>query len=123
MALSEELKEILCCPKCKGDLEFKEEENKIICQACHLIYPIKDDIPYHKPDMRDESFKYNKPTTDVIIVVVISTTRLILPDLTGFTQVEIFTTLMTLNINFVIEVVTDNTVEDQTFSSYGDGLE
>lgn len=45
MALSEHLKEILCCPKCKGDLEFKEEENKIICNNCRLVYPIKDDIP------------------------------------------------------------------------------
>ncbi|MBN2381412.1 Trm112 family protein [bacterium] len=45
MALNEQLKEILCCPKCKGELEFKEDENKIICQHCRLIYAIKDDIP------------------------------------------------------------------------------
>lgn len=45
MALSKELKEILRCPQCKGELEFKEEEHKIICNKCKLIYPIKDDIP------------------------------------------------------------------------------
>jgi uncharacterized protein len=45
MALNEDLKQILCCPKCKGDLEFKEEEQKIICQTCRLIYQIRDDIP------------------------------------------------------------------------------
>lgn len=45
MALHKDLKEILCCPQCKGDLEFKEEEHQIICHECRLIYPIKDDIP------------------------------------------------------------------------------
>jgi uncharacterized protein YbaR (Trm112 family) len=45
MALSAELKEILACPKCKGDLEFREEEGEILCRACKLAYPIKDDIP------------------------------------------------------------------------------
>jgi uncharacterized protein YbaR (Trm112 family) len=45
MPISDDLKAILCCPKCKGDLEFKEEENKIICHECRLIYPVKDDIP------------------------------------------------------------------------------
>ena len=40
-----ELKEILCCPKCKGDLEFKDEKDQIICNSCRLVYPIKDDIP------------------------------------------------------------------------------
>jgi uncharacterized protein len=45
MALNEDLKQILCCPKCKGDLEFKEEEQKILCNSCRLIYQIRDDIP------------------------------------------------------------------------------
>ena len=44
-SISKDLKEILRCPKCKGELEFKEDEHKIICQECRLIYPIKDDIP------------------------------------------------------------------------------
>jgi uncharacterized protein YbaR (Trm112 family) len=45
MALSKELKEILACPKCKGDLEFHEEKAEILCRACRLAFPIKDDIP------------------------------------------------------------------------------
>ena len=45
MPLSKELKEILACPKCKGDLEFHEEKHEIHCKACKLVYAIKDDIP------------------------------------------------------------------------------
>jgi len=43
--LDPKLLEILACPKCKGDLEYKEEENQLICHECRLIYEIKDDIP------------------------------------------------------------------------------
>jgi uncharacterized protein YbaR (Trm112 family) len=43
--LDEKLLEILVCPKCKGELEYKPEANELICHACRLIYDIKDDIP------------------------------------------------------------------------------
>ena len=43
--LSKELLEILACPKCKGDLQYDQENQKLICDACRLIYDIKDDIP------------------------------------------------------------------------------
>ncbi|MBN2424346.1 MAG: Trm112 family protein [Calditrichaceae bacterium] len=43
--LNKELLEILACPKCKGDLEYKEAEDKLICHNCRLIYRIEDDIP------------------------------------------------------------------------------
>ncbi len=45
MPIAAELKEILACPKCKGELEFREDEQKIICKACKLVYRIEDDIP------------------------------------------------------------------------------
>lgn len=45
MALSSELKKILACPKCKGDLEFHEEKKEIHCHRCRLIYAIEEDIP------------------------------------------------------------------------------
>ncbi len=45
MALSPELLEILACPKCKGELEHKEKEARLICRACRLAYEIKNDIP------------------------------------------------------------------------------
>ncbi|MBI5546350.1 MAG: Trm112 family protein [Deltaproteobacteria bacterium] len=45
MALSAQLKEILACPKCKGELEFHEEKQQIHCKGCRLVYRIEDDIP------------------------------------------------------------------------------
>ncbi len=44
-ALPPDLKEILACPKCKGDLEFREAEGEIRCLACRLSYRIEDGIP------------------------------------------------------------------------------
>lgn len=45
MPLSADLKEILACPQCKGDLEFHEDRGEIHCRACRLAYRIEDDIP------------------------------------------------------------------------------
>jgi len=45
MALSEELLNILACPKCKGDIFLNEQKEGLTCAACRLIYPIRDDIP------------------------------------------------------------------------------
>jgi len=45
MPLSPELKEILACPKCKGELDFHEEANEIHCQRCRLVFRIDDGIP------------------------------------------------------------------------------
>ena len=45
MSLSSDLLNILACPKCKGQIEFDEAENKIICHACQLRFPVRDDIP------------------------------------------------------------------------------
>jgi uncharacterized protein YbaR (Trm112 family) len=45
MALAPELLEILVCPQCKGDLEYRNDEAVLICHACRLVYPIEDDIP------------------------------------------------------------------------------
>lgn len=45
MTLSKEFVEILACPQCKGKLVYREEENKLLCGTCRLVYLIKDDIP------------------------------------------------------------------------------
>ena len=45
MSVDAQLLEILVCPKCKGDLEYRESENVLICHACALSYPVRDDIP------------------------------------------------------------------------------
>jgi uncharacterized protein len=45
MALAPELKEILACPRCKGELEFRDAEAEIRCLACRLAFRVEDDIP------------------------------------------------------------------------------
>ena len=45
MALSKELPDILACPKCKGDIHLNPAGDGLVCEACRLTYPIKDDIP------------------------------------------------------------------------------
>lgn len=45
MALSPQLLEILVCPKCKGALEYRQSEPALVCHACQLRYPVRDDIP------------------------------------------------------------------------------
>ena len=45
MSLSTKLLEVLVCPKCKGELEYREHEHSLICHACRLRYPIREDIP------------------------------------------------------------------------------
>ena len=43
--ISEELLEILACPKCKGELELDPEGPVLICHKCRLAYEIRDGIP------------------------------------------------------------------------------
>ena len=45
MALNKELLDILACPACKGDLELTPAEDGLICNACALVYPVREEIP------------------------------------------------------------------------------
>jgi uncharacterized protein YbaR (Trm112 family) len=45
MAINPELLEILACPKCKGEIRLSDDADGLICDACRLIYEIRDDIP------------------------------------------------------------------------------
>lgn len=45
MALSNELLDILACPKCKGNIYLNDSKDGLICDRCKLQYDIKDDIP------------------------------------------------------------------------------
>ena len=45
MPLDPKLLEILVCPKCRGELDYREKEAALLCHACRLRYPIEDDIP------------------------------------------------------------------------------
>jgi uncharacterized protein YbaR (Trm112 family) len=45
MAISQDLLDILACPKCKGDIYLNKTKDGLICDKCKLLYEIKDDIP------------------------------------------------------------------------------
>jgi len=45
MAISKELLEILACPQCKGEVRLTDQQDGLVCNACKLLYRIKDDIP------------------------------------------------------------------------------
>lgn len=39
------LLEILACPVCKGRLHYQKPASELICNACRLAYPVRDEIP------------------------------------------------------------------------------
>jgi hypothetical protein len=46
MALDEKLLEILACPNCRGEIEYLESEDVLVCRGeCGYRYPIRDGIP------------------------------------------------------------------------------
>jgi uncharacterized protein YbaR (Trm112 family) len=46
MPLPPDLLEILVCPKCKGDLEYRRSPvESLVCHACRLVVAVEDDIP------------------------------------------------------------------------------
>ncbi|MHB0949653.1 MAG: Trm112 family protein [Gemmatimonadaceae bacterium] len=53
MSLSPQLLKILVCPRCKGELDYQQgqgsagdpSESSLVCPACRLRYPVRDDIP------------------------------------------------------------------------------
>jgi len=53
--LSKELLDILCCPKCKGDLDYDAENNKLTCKKCGKVYEVKDDIPIMLVDDEEQA--------------------------------------------------------------------
>ena len=45
MPVPSELLEILTCPKCKQAVELATDGDTILCHACQIRYPVRDDIP------------------------------------------------------------------------------
>ncbi len=43
--MEKDLLEILECPRCQGEFTLTPEEDGLICMACKLKYPIRDDVP------------------------------------------------------------------------------
>lgn len=47
MAVDSDLIEILRCPNCKGEIEYREQEKIIACVGeCKYKYPVVEDIPH-----------------------------------------------------------------------------
>jgi len=45
MAVSEELLALLVCPNDRGEIDYLEDEQVIVCRTCGYRYPVRDDIP------------------------------------------------------------------------------
>ena len=47
MTLNKKLLDILACPKCKGDLIYKDskEEESLSCKKCRLKYKVEEGTP------------------------------------------------------------------------------
>lgn len=57
MSLDPELLEILVCPNDRGEIEYVEAEEIIVCSKCGYRYPVRDGIPVMLIDEAE------KPTT------------------------------------------------------------
>lgn len=58
--LDENLLDIICCTKCKGNLSYDKEKERLICTLCSYIYNIKDAIPIMLTDESAESVEITK---------------------------------------------------------------
>ena len=45
MSVKTELLKILACPKCKQTVQIDDTGEQIVCPACCLRFPIRDEIP------------------------------------------------------------------------------
>jgi uncharacterized protein YbaR (Trm112 family) len=39
------LLEILACPVCKSSVLYQKQSQELVCKACRVAYPIRDEIP------------------------------------------------------------------------------
>jgi len=45
VTLDPELLRILVCPNDRGEIDYLEAEQVIVCRTCGYRYPVRDDIP------------------------------------------------------------------------------
>ena len=58
MSIDKELLNILACPQCKGDIRLSKDGNGLVCEACKLLYEIREGIPVM---LIDEAMKLDDP--------------------------------------------------------------
>ncbi|MEF8728316.1 MAG: Trm112 family protein [Accumulibacter sp.] len=39
------LLDILVCPVCKANLEYRKADEELLCKPCRLAFPVRDGIP------------------------------------------------------------------------------
>ena len=45
--VDDQLIQLLICPNCRGEIEYREEEDLIVCVGeCKYEYPVVDGIPH-----------------------------------------------------------------------------
>ena len=52
--LAKELLDVLCCPHCKGELNYEPEKSILSCLQCKRVYPMKNDIPVMLVDIEGD---------------------------------------------------------------------
>lgn len=45
VSMDARLLDILVCPICKANLEYRKTESELVCKPCKLAFPVRDDIP------------------------------------------------------------------------------
>jgi uncharacterized protein YbaR (Trm112 family) len=45
VTLDPELLRILVCPYDRGEVDYHEDEEVLVCRTCGYRYPVRDDIP------------------------------------------------------------------------------
>ena len=63
MMNTQELLQILACPRCMGSLEplpSAEHPEGLACPACNVVYPVRDDIPIMLVDAAVERARWDE---------------------------------------------------------------
>jgi len=43
--LSKDLLEMLVCPACKAELEYRQSPESLKCRLCYRVYSVRDGLP------------------------------------------------------------------------------
>ena len=43
--IEQDFLELLACPVCLGEIRYEPVNERLVCDACRLIFPIRDGIP------------------------------------------------------------------------------
>ena len=60
--IKQELLDILACPQCKGPVHLNGNSDGLVCPACKLLYPIREEIPIM---LIDEAIPVEVPKAEV----------------------------------------------------------